>query len=348
MADKLSNSKPSNLKGITTLLNKQYIKDGIDLNKAEEEVIGNIKQKEEINVDMIKNYCNDIDELLRKVGMGDDTHSHSSKSSKTHSSKSSKSLKSSHHSRSHATRSESDSGSERSERSSKSSYSSHSSRSESNSHSKKKIHNQSHRTLDAIREEESEVTKSINYHELGRKKEKALAQIKRLITSIENDGMDCSEIIIPNSDSDIEDIENVLQRLKIINDSSQCTTIAEEILMGAANALEYVFDGEVALPGTNIKPNYTGYSRTLQVKLQNMKYDTSEIVNEFVERNNVGSIGKLFFALAPGFLMYPKVNNSSKTSTSILKDPRLNDASDARLEISGDAARRNYNALKKL
>ena len=339
---KQTNFKSSNLTGLTTLFNKQYIKDGIDLSKAEEDIIGNNTKKEETNIDIVKEYGNDIDELLKKLDLGnadDETKSTSSRHSH-HSHYSSKSSKSSKSSRSSHSEHSSVSKSSKSSETSKTSRSSRSSR--------KKIYNQSHRTLDTINEDESEPARSLNFHEIQCKKEKALAQIKRLITSIENDGMDCSEIIVPNSDSNLEDIEKVLQRLKIINDASQCTTIAEEILMGAANALEYVFDGEIAIPGTNIKPNYVGYSRTLQVKLQNMKYDTSEIVNEFVERNNVGSIGKLFFALAPGFLMYPKVNNSSKNSTSILKDPRLNDASDARLAISGDDARRNFNALKRI
>lgn len=325
----------SNLTGFTSLINTQYVRDDIDLREAEREVIGNISKKVVQEFDPVKDFSEDIDDLLKKVGIDDNvsvgksSRSRSSKSTDTYSedSRSSKSSKSSAKSSRSSRSSKSSSKSSVSSKSSKLSKSSH-------RHSRVKLVGDG-----SNYETKNDVPMSV--YDIQTKKTQSLSKIKSLMGSLESEGIDCSNIPVLDDSSDLAKIEAVLNRLRIINDSNRATTIVEEVLVGAANVVEYVLDGTQKIPGTDFAPDYTNYPKTLEVRLRSMRYETSEIISNIVETHHMGSVSKLILTLLPGFLLYPRVNKQSTVKNSIAEDARIGKS--ARLDISTSDSRHNFN-----
>jgi len=320
----------SNLTGFTSLINTQYVRDDIDLREAEREVIGNISKKAVQEFDPVKDFSEDIDDLLKKVGIDDNVSVRSSKSSRS--------------SKSTDTYSESDSRSSKS--SARSSRSSKSSKSSSKSSVSSKSSKSSHRhsRVKLVGDGSNYETKNdvpMSVYDIQTKKTQSLSKIKSLMGSLESEGIDCSNIPVLDDSSDLAKIDAVLNRLRIINDSNRATTIVEEVLVGAANVVEYVLDGTQKIPGTDFAPDYTNYPKTLEVRLRSMRYETSEIISNIVETHHMGSVSKLILTLLPGFLLYPRVNKQSTVKNSIAEDARIGKS--ARLDISTSDSRHNFN-----
>jgi len=319
----------SNLTGFTSLINTQYVRDDIDLREAEREVIGNISKKVVQEFDPVKDFSEDIDDLLKKVGIDDNVSV--GKSSRSRSSKSTDTY--SEDSRSSKSSAKSSRSSRSSKSSSKSSVSSKSSKS-SHRHSRVKLVGDG-----SNYETKNDVPMSV--YDIQTKKTQSLSKIKSLMGSLESEGIDCSNIPVLDDSSDLAKIDAVLNRLRIINDSNRATTIVEEVLVGAANVVEYVLDGTQKIPGTDFAPDYTNYPKTLEVRLRSMRYETSEIISNIVETHHMGSVSKLILTLLPGFLLYPRVNKQSTVKNSIAEDARIGKS--ARLDISTSDSRHNFN-----
>lgn len=285
----------NNVKGFTQLINTNRTDE--ELKELEEEVTA-AGDSSAVN-DEIKKLDEEIQSALRQIGAESDgeTASVSSKSSK--SSKSSRS-------------------------SSRSSHSSHVSRSS---------HVSSHSALSYRGKYDTEDQyRGLSYHQVRERKQKALTKIKQLMGSLDSEGINYSSIgRIPDESADLKDIESVMHHLMMINDNSKCNSIFNEILLNGAQALEFVFDGNTAIPGTSWKPNYTGYSSTLNVKLSQLQYETSEVVGTFIEQNNLGAFTKLALTLLPSLVFYPKLNSTNKVDR--LRSTRMELEKDERREL---------------
>ena len=92
-------------------------------------------------------------------------------------------------------------------------------------------------------------------------------------------------------------------------------SLAEEVISAGAEILEGVFDGNREVPIFKIKPDYTGYSSTVNVKLHRLRFDTSQIVGDIVEKHNVSPFTRIMMELVPGLLLYPRIRSKMKTTT---------------------------------
>jgi len=182
----------------------------------------------------------------------------------------------------------------------------------------------------------------LSHAEIQHRKTKAIVDIKALAGTLDSEGFDLSDIVIPTPEQDLNVIESMRKRLEAMKDNNQYTNFAEEIMIGAAKVVEYVFDGTQKIPGTNFSPDYTNYSTNLTVKLRGMRYETSQIIGNMVEKSEMGPITKLLVGLLPNFVLYPTVNGTKLQKNTLSKSSVS--AAKARTGINTDDARREYNS----
>jgi len=159
--------------------------------------------------------------------------------------------------------------------------------------------------LGALREETQTSYGLRREEELDLKASK-LEHIAQLRESLEEDGINTEAVGAPSAASSMEEIDAVLRTLRMKNDRNRCATMAEEIILGMAEAIECVFDGTQEVPLLGLKPDYSGYHNTVSVKLARMRPDTSRVVSDIIERNDLGPWSRIALELGPSFLLYPR------------------------------------------
>jgi len=150
-----------------------------------------------------------------------------------------------------------------------------------------------------------------------------LDQITGLRLALEEDGIDCKDVEMPSSASPPEQIESVLRVLRLKNDRNRCATVAEEILLGVGEIFESVFDGTREIPILGMKPDYTGFTGTLNVKLHRMRYETSQVVGDAIQRHRLGPLSRIALELLPSFALYPRQRKRQRGRPGLSKDPRV-------------------------
>ena len=147
--------------------------------------------------------------------------------------------------------------------------------------------------------------------------------IAQLRLSLQEDGIDCKEIAVPALDSPISEIDSVLNVLRLKNDRTRYSTLADEVILGLAQGLETVFDGSRALPVVGWRPDYTGYHNTVSVKLHRMRHETSEVVGNIIGSHSVGPTARIAMELMPSFFLYPHMRRRQRGTPGLAEDPRV-------------------------
>jgi hypothetical protein len=109
-------------------------------------------------------------------------------------------------------------------------------------------------------------------------------------------------------------------------------------MMGAAEFVESVFDGETEIPVLGWKPDYTGYRNTVQTKLMRMRFETSQIVASAVQGYDMGPTSRILLELIPSLLLYPSQNRRA-VATPGLYDTLDGGGGDDRMRSSMGAIR---------
>lgn len=157
-----------------------------------------------------------------------------------------------------------------------------------------------------------------------------LEQITTLKALLQEEGIKCDDVIMPTIESSMSDIENVLQVLILKNDRNRYSTLAEEVVVGAAELLETVLDGSKKIPGLGIAPDYRGYSAVVAVKLHRTRFETSELVGHIIRTYSMGPAMRVIMELLPSFFLYPRQRKrESGSNAGILSDPAVANASGA-------------------
>jgi hypothetical protein len=161
-----------------------------------------------------------------------------------------------------------------------------------------------------------------------------LEQIGQLRITLEDEGIDCSSVTKPNMDSPMDEIDAVINILRLKNDRNRYSTIAEEVILGIAEGIETVFDGSRRIPLLGWRPDYTGYHNTVNVKLHRMRFETSQVVGSIIEKHKIGSSARIALELLPSFLLYPRQQKMQKKMPSLYEENNID-------------ARGAYNSIRK-
>ena len=162
---------------------------------------------------------------------------------------------------------------------------------------------------DEINEEDFDLQKQ----EEDEKKAALLDSIGSLITCLEEEGVDISRVPKVDENSTLNKLEITYKILRRKNDKNRNCSFAEECILAVANGLEWLFDGEKEYFGH--KPNVSGWSATVNVKLRRMKYDTSTFVSEIMDGYDFGHGTRIALELIPSFILYSKMKNSQSSSS---------------------------------
>jgi hypothetical protein len=175
-----------------------------------------------------------------------------------------------------------------------------------------------------------------------------LEQIGQLRMTLEEEGIDCASVTNPSMESPMEEIDSVLNILRLKNDRNRYASLAEEVILGAAEGVEAVFDGTRAVPIFGWRPDYSGYHSTVNVKLHRMRFETSQVVGNIIEKYNIGATSRIIMELLPSFFLYPRQQRKQRGSPGLSNDPHVADARHAMSAIRSSDERRSLDDVRRL
>jgi hypothetical protein len=157
------------------------------------------------------------------------------------------------------------------------------------------------------------------------KKKMLLEQINMLRTNLDDDGIKIADIQLVTSDNTFDEVESVYKQLRYRNDHARYCSFANEFAQMGAYGLEWAFDGKKSYIG--FKPDLTGWSSTLNIKMRRLSYETSSLVSDGMREYNVGNFTRVLLELIPSLFLHAKMraNKAGKSDTR----PSNNDVSSA-------------------
>lgn len=157
------------------------------------------------------------------------------------------------------------------------------------------------------------------------KKKMLLEQINMLRTNLEDDGIKIADIQVVTTDNTFDEVESVYKQLRYRNDHARYCSFASDFAQMGAYGLEWAFNGEKNYLG--FKPDLTGWSSTLNIKMRRLSYETSSLVSDGMREYNIGNFSRICLELIPSLFLHAKMrsNKAGKTSTR----PSNNDVSAA-------------------
>jgi hypothetical protein len=154
-------------------------------------------------------------------------------------------------------------------------------------------------------------------------KSSLLEQIDMLKITLEDDGIDISNVPQIGKSSNMKDIQNIYKILRLKNDRNRYCSFAEELILSGAYGLEYLFDGKKDWWGR--KPDLTDWSSTVKVKLRRLRYETSTFVSEVMHEYNLSPGFRLALELVPSMFLYSRSRRISQTDN-LVNDNQYKDA----------------------
>lgn len=158
-----------------------------------------------------------------------------------------------------------------------------------------------------------------------------LEQIDTLRDTLDDDGINIENVPKVNKNSSLSEINAVYKSLNSKNDRSRNCSLANEIILFAAGGLEEAFDGKRQWFGYT--PDLTGWSDTVKIKLRRMRYETSTLVQEVMQKYQIGPGWRLFLELVPSLFTYSK-NRRLKAKDNLISDGKFQLDRDAQQAIS--------------
>jgi len=154
-------------------------------------------------------------------------------------------------------------------------------------------------------------------------KSSLLEQIDMLKITLEDDGVDITGVPEINKQSSIKDIQNIYKILRLKNDRNRYCSFAEELILSGAYGLEYMFDGKKVW--FERRPDLTGWSDTVKVKLRRMRFETSTFVQEVMQEYNLSAGVRLALELLPSMFLYSR-NRRLSHNDNLVSDSQYKDA----------------------
>jgi len=151
---------------------------------------------------------------------------------------------------------------------------------------------------------DDEISKAIQDEE---KKIILLEKIDILKEDLNRDGINLNKIKNVGYDSSLDEIDQVYRILLIKNNRDRYRELAEDVILTVSNGLERIFDGENEYFG--MQPDLTGYSDTVRVKLRRLRYETSTIAGNIMEKYELSPMTRIFIELIPSAFIHSSLRN---------------------------------------
>jgi hypothetical protein len=141
-----------------------------------------------------------------------------------------------------------------------------------------------------------------------------LEEIDSLREMLEIEGDNLEKVPKVDVNSSLKDIEFVHQTLVRKNDRKRYSSLAEECFIGLAQGVEWFFDGKTTYFG-KYKPDMTDWHRTVQTKLRRMRHDTSQVVKSIMQDLGFNSLMRIVVELLPSAIYYSNQRKSQYKDT---------------------------------
>ena len=155
-------------------------------------------------------------------------------------------------------------------------------------------------------------------------KNSLLEQIDMLRMTLEDEGIDISNVPIVNKNNNTNDIQNVYKILRLKNDRNRYCSFAEECILSVAYGMEFLFDGKKEWFGR--RPDLIGWPQTVKVKLRRMRYETSTFVQEVMQEYHMSSGVRLMIELIPSMFLYSRQRKAASNGDNLYDGNQYNDA----------------------
>lgn len=142
-----------------------------------------------------------------------------------------------------------------------------------------------------------------------------LEQIDMLKNTLSDDGVDIANVPSVDRNNSLKEIDDVYKILRLKNDRSRCCSLANELILIGAGALENAFDGQKEWFGYT--PDLTGWSETVKIKLRRMRYETSTLVQDVMQGYQMGPGWRLLLEIIPSLFLYSRNRRLSANSNLI-------------------------------
>lgn len=148
-------------------------------------------------------------------------------------------------------------------------------------------------------------------NELNMSKLYALEKISSVKQILREDGINLDNIPDVSVTDSYSDILQVQRMLDIKLNKVRYSSITEELILMMSSGVETVFDGKRTYFG--YKPNLTGWSDTVKIKLRKLKPDTSSLMKEYIfKTDNTNSMTRILLELVPSMFLYAHMNRESE------------------------------------
>jgi hypothetical protein len=161
-----------------------------------------------------------------------------------------------------------------------------------------------------------------------------LEEIDDIIQDLKGE-VDLSTLPTVTYSSPLEDVERVHIILRKKHERISRSNLANDWVMMFSEFAEMVFNGEREVFG--FKPNLTGVSKKLKVKLRRIRHDTSIVVNQILNDNGIGPMTRIVLEILPTILIHGRVNENEKKNLG----ERLSSATTALREFDPDPRHRD-------
>lgn len=135
-----------------------------------------------------------------------------------------------------------------------------------------------------------------------------LEQIDQLKQLLATEGIDIKSVAEVGMHSSLREIKSTYRQLQVKDDSNRSSTLFEEILLTVAFGFEELFDGKKEWFGH--KPDLTGWSDTVRVKLRRLRYETATMVRSMLSSYPVSAPMRLIIELVPSMILHARGRRS--------------------------------------
>jgi hypothetical protein len=137
-----------------------------------------------------------------------------------------------------------------------------------------------------------------------------LEKIDILREDLSRDGINLRKIKDVDFNSSLDEIDQTYRILLIKNNRDRYREIAEECILSVSNGLERIFDGNNEYFG--VQPDLSGYSDTVKIKLRRLRYETSTIASNIMEKYELSPITRICVELIPSMIIYSTLRKRNK------------------------------------
>lgn len=159
-------------------------------------------------------------------------------------------------------------------------------------------------------QKDNKIIQGIERYKQEEMKSSLIEQIGGMKQLLEEEGVNVDTIPEVNLNTSFETVQQVHGILNARIMRTRYSTIFEELASIGCIALEYFLDGEREIFG--FKPNMKGYNQVAMMKLRRLRYQTSTMVhNKFVDMG-IGPTAQILLEMIPSIILHGKSNSDPK------------------------------------